>query len=215
MEGLTQIIESIRERLDAKNQARDLALRRSRELIRYCAHSIRAVHREEFDKAERLLAQALDAAGVMSEDLRDHPSVFYAGYTQDALKEVAEASITYAIVLGLPIPTPEELHIPDPAYLGGLSEAATELRRHALDMVRLGRMEEAERLLDAMDDIYSVLVTLDFPDAVTGGLRRNTDILRSVMERTRGELTVIGQQQKLQSALEEFESRIGGYLNGR
>ncbi len=215
MNTLTQIIETIRDRLEAKNQARDQALRRSREVIRYCAHTIRAVHREEFDKADELLAQARDAARVMSEDLENHPSVFYAGYTQDALKEVAEASITYAIVREMPIPTPEELRIPDPAYLGGLSEAATELRRHALDMVRVGRMEEAERLLSAMDDIYSMLVTLDFPDAITGGLRRNTDILRSVMERTRGELTVIGQQQKLRSALEEFETRMGGYLNGR
>ena len=215
METLTQIIETIRERLDARNQARDVALRRSRDVIRYCAHSIRAVHREEFEKADSLLAQARDAARAMSEDLKEHPSIFYAGYTQDALKEVAEASITYAIVRDLPVPTPEELHVPDSAYLGGLSEAATELRRHALDMVRMGRMEEAERLLDAMDDIYSALVTLDFPDAITGGLRRNTDILRSVMERTRGELTVIGQQRKLQQALEEFESRMGGYLNGR
>jgi len=215
LETLTQIIETIRERLDARNQARDVALRRSRDVIRYCAHSIRAVHREEFEKADSLLAQARDAARAMSEDLKEHPSIFYAGYTQDALKEVAEASITYAIVRELPVPTPEELHVPDPAYLGGLSEAATELRRHALDMVRMGRMQEAERLLDAMDDIYSALVTLDFPDAITGGLRRNTDILRSVMERTRGELTVIGQQRKLQQALEEFESRMGGYLNGR
>ena len=215
METLTQIIETIRERLDARDQARDVALRRSRDVIRYCAHSIRAVHREEFEKADSLLAQARDAARAMSEDLKEYPSIFYAGYTQDALKEVAEASITYAIVRELPVPTPEELHVPDPAYLGGLSEAATELRRHALDMVRMGRMEEAERLLDAMDDIYSALVTLDFPDAITGGLRRNTDILRSVMERTRGELTVIGQQRKLQQALEEFESRMGGYLNGR
>ncbi len=214
MENLTTIIESIHQRLNAKNHARDIALQRSREVIRYCAHSIRSVHREEFDRAAELLSQARDAAEVMSTDLAPFPSVFYAGYTQDALKEVAEASITYAIVNRIPIPTPEELQIPDPAYLGGLSEAATELRRHALDMVRKGRMEEAERLLDAMDDIYSMLTTVDFPDAITGGLRRNTDILRSVMERTRGELTVISQQQKLQEALAEFETRMEERLHG-
>ncbi len=210
MEKLDLIIEGIRERLDRQNSARDVALQRSRELIRFCAHTIRAIHREEFDKAEELLQKASSAAKIMVKDLEAHPTVYFAGYTQDSLKELAEASITYAIVKGNPIPSPEDLGIPDPAYLGGLSEAATELRRHALDLVRRGRLERAEELLDAMDEIYSYLVTIDFPDAITGGLRRNTDILRSVMERTRGELTVISQQQKLREALAEFEEKMNG-----
>jgi translin len=210
MERLEEIVEEIRNRLDAQNKARDLALQRSRELIRFCAHTIRAIHREEFDKAEELLAKATEAARVMVGDLEHHPTVYFAGYTQDSLKELVEASITYAIVKGEPIPSPDDLNVPEPAYLGGLSEAATELRRHTLDLVRKGRLQRAEELLDAMDDIYSYLVTIDFPDAITGGLRRNTDILRSVMERTRGELTVISQQQKLQEALAEFEERMNG-----
>ncbi len=210
MEKLESIVERIRSRIEVQNQARDIALQRSRELIRFCAHTIRAIHREEFDKAEELLRKASEAAKTMTRDLEDHPTIYYAGYTQDSLKELAEASITFAIVRGDPIPTPEDLGVPDATYLGGLSEAATELRRHALDLVRRGKLEKAEEMLDAMDDIYSYLVTIDFPDAITGGLRRHTDILRSVMERTRGELTVISQQQKLRQALAEFEERMNG-----
>jgi translin len=208
MDNLDTIIERIRATFTARNATRDLTLGRSRELIRFCSLTIRAVHREEFAEAEQLLSTAKQAAAAMKADIAVHPELYYTGYTQDSLKELTEACCVFAIVQQQPIPTPEEIEVDEAAYLNGLAEAASELRRRALDLIRRDRVEEAERMLTAMDDIYAQLVTIDFPDALTGGLRRTTDTLRAVLERTRGDLTTTLQQEKLQKALRELEKRL-------
>jgi len=208
MDNLDAIIERIRATFTERNAARDLTLGRSRELIRFCSLTIRAVHREEFAEAEQLLNTAKQAAAAMKADIAAHPELYYTGYTQDSLKELTEACCVFAIVQHKPIPTPEEIEIDEAAYLNGLAEAASELRRRALDLIRRDRVDEAERMLTAMDDIYAQLVTIDFPDALTGGLRRTTDTLRAVLERTRGDLTTTLQQEKLQKALQEMEKRL-------
>jgi len=221
MTELSQIIESIRSELSAKNQVRDATLNRSRELIRFCALSIRAIHRHEWAEAAAGLKTAREAAAVMSVDLVAYPDLYEAGYTQDALKELAEAHLLYAFVHGdarsdgrgeqhEPLPGAADLGIPAAAYLNGLAEAASELRRFILDLIRLGRTTEAEPYLVVMDDVYSHLVTMDFPDALTGGLRRTTDALRAVLERTRGDLTVAVRQEELQVALGLFEQQVTG-----
>ncbi len=208
MDNLDTIIEKIRATFTERNATRDLTLGRSRELIRFCSLTIRAVHREEFAEAEQLLNTAKQAAAAMKADIAVHPELYYTGYTQDSLKELTEACCVFAIVQGKPIPTPEEIEVDEAAYLNGLAEAASELRRRALDLIRRDRVDEAERMLTAMDDIYAQLVTIDFPDALTGGLRRTTDTLRAVLERTRGDLTTTLQQEKLQKALREMEKRL-------
>jgi translin len=208
MDNLDTIIEKIRATFTERNAARDLTLGRSRELIRFCSLTIRAVHREEFTEAAQLLNTARQAAVAMKAGIAAHPELYYTGYTQDSLKELTEACCVFAIVQGQPIPAPEEIEIDEAAYLNGLAEAASELRRRALDLIRRDRVAEAERMLTAMDDIYAQLVTIDFPDALTGGLRRTTDTLRAVLERTRGDLTTTLQQEKLQKALQEMEKRL-------
>jgi translin len=205
MAELPQIIEDIRAELTAKNVVRDTTLGRSRELIRYCALSIRAIHRHEWEEAEKLLNTARQAAGVMAADLAQYGDLYEAGYTQDALKELVEAHTLYAMVRGQPIPGPADLQVPSAAYLNGLAEAASELRRFILDLIRLGRTREGEPYLTIMDDVYIHLVTMDFPDALTGGLRRTTDMLRGVLERTRGDLTVAVRQEELEAAMQAFE----------
>ncbi len=208
MDNLDTIIETIRTTFMARNAVRDLTLNRSRELIRFCSLTIRAVHREEFPEAEQLLNTARQAAAAMKADIMPHPELYYTGYTQDALKELTEACCVFTIVQGRSLPTPEEIEVDGAAYLNGLAEAASELRRRALDLIRRDRVDEAEQMLTAMDDIYAQLVTIDFPDAITGGLRRTTDTLRAVLERTRGDLTTTLQQEKLQKALREIEKRL-------
>jgi translin len=210
MNNLDTIADKIRAELTAKNAARDSTLARSRELIRFCALAIRATHREEFAEAEQLLATARTAAGEMKAGIAGYSDLYFTGYTQDALKELAEAHITFAVVNNRLLPTPEELGVDTAAYLNGLCEAASELRRRTLDIIRHGRTDEGERLLAAMNDVYDVLVTMDFPDAITGGLRRSTDALRAVLERTRGDLTNSLQQEKLLHELQAFEQRING-----
>ncbi len=208
MDNLDAIIEAIRATFTVRNAARDLTLNRSRELIRFCSLTIRAVHREEFVEAAQLLNTAKQAAAAMKADIMPHPELYYTGYTQDALKELTEACCVFAIVQDKPIPAPAEIEVDEAAYLNGLAEAASELRRRALDLIRRDRLEEAEKMLTAMDDIYAQLVTIDFPDAITGGLRRTTDTLRAVLERTRGDMTTTLQQEKLQKALREMEKRL-------
>jgi len=210
MENLEPILDRIRLRFEAENQVREETLRRSRELTRLCATAIRASHRNNFDEAERLLAEARAVAAQIREDTAAHPAIFYAGYTQDALKEMAEAHITVALAHHSLLPEPEALGVEYPAYLNGLAEAASEMRRRALDLIRRGHPQEAEQLLEAMDTIYGLLVTFDFPDAITGGLRRRTDQLRGVLERTRGDLTLSIRQEQLQRALQAFEERMIG-----
>jgi translin len=208
MDRLDEIGDRVRQQLEEKNAARDRALQHSRTLIRHCATAIRAVHRDDRAQAEAELHQARDLRDHLRSDLQDYPDLYHAGYTQDALKEYAEARIVYALVGGEALPTPEDLQVEVAAYLGGLGEAAGELRRRVLDILRHRELEEAERLLTAMDDIYGLLVTLDFPDALTGGLRRITDMVRGVVERTRGDLTTSVQQRQLQAALKAVEKKL-------
>ena len=197
--------------LDAINAARETALATSRILTRRCANTIRAVHRHEWPEAERLLDSAAATAGELRQRLLPHPALLHAGYTQDALKEYAEAHLTLALVRNLALPTADELGVEPAAYLNGLAEAASELRRYILDALRKAETGDCERLLGAMDEVYSLLVSVDYPDAVTGGLRRTTDALRAVLERTRGDLTVTMRQEQLLAALERAE-RAGSDL---
>jgi len=141
--------------------------------------------------------------------LAPYPSIYWAGYVQDAMKEFAEASLTLAIVAGRSLPGPGDLGIEDAPYLNALAESASELRREVLDRLRADELERAERLLAAMDEIYDVLITVDFPDAITGGLRRTTDQLRGVLERTRGDLTITLTQKRLQRSLGEARAALG------
>lgn len=205
---LSDIVESIREDLTVTNELRDATLRRSRALIRSCAHSIRAIHRHDWDEATTLLDRARTEATDMVEPLRDHPALYHAGYTQDALKELVEAHLVYAVVRGEEPPTPDDLMVRGSTYLKGMGEAGTEMRRFVLDLMRRGQVEEAEPYLDFMDNVYSLLTTIDFPDAITDGLRRQTDVLRNVLERTRGDLTMGIRQDQMRSALRSFEDRL-------
>lgn len=208
MQGLDSIEEKIRQTFVAKNAARDAALAKSRELIRHCSLSIRASHRGEYVQAVQILETARGVADAMKADVAPYPDLHFTGYVQDSLKELAEGSIVLALLTDQPIPDPDSLGVDYAAYLNGLGEAATEMRRYILDIIRHEQLERSEAMLQAMDDIYSMLVTMDFPDALTGGLRRQTDIVRGVLEKTRGDLTVAWRQEKLEERLKEFEGAI-------
>ena len=206
---LSLIGEQLRTALFKKNSARDKALSESRALIRLCANTIRSIHRGDMKEARSLLNEATESADELRMVVSGDPDLYFAGYTQDGLKEFVEANILLSLVSDVELPGPDELQVEASTYLKGLSEAATELRRTILDIIRIDHSEEAERLLEAMDEIYSLLVTIDFPDAITGGLRRNTDVVRSVRERTRGDLTMSVRQQRLEQALNSVEKLQG------
>lgn len=208
MDKLEEIIERIHRSFEIRTKARDQALKQARILTRYSANAIRAVHRNEHELAQEYLSDAQSLVDALNQDLEKHPDIYFAGYTQDAMKEFAEASITYALINHKSLPMPDAIKVEYNTYLKGLAESAGELRRKCLDILRHGHSEEAESLLNHMDDIYAVLVTMDYPDAITGGLRRLTDIVRGITERTRGDLTMSLRQERLEKRLQAFEQQI-------
>jgi translin len=208
MKNLEEITERLHQTLEIRTAARDSALSNARTLVRHCANAIRAIHRDESEPAQKNLDEAMNYVQKLQSNLEEYPELYYAGYTQDALKEFAEAKIFYSLIKGELLPTREELRLEPSTYLQGLAEAASELRRRCLDSLLHGKSEEAERLLGYMDDIYAVLVTMDYPDAITGGLRRLTDLVRSVTERTRGDITLSLRQEKLEASLKQLEKRF-------
>ncbi|HCU98072.1 MAG TPA: haloacid dehalogenase [Chloroflexi bacterium] len=210
MSKLFDIGDQIRESLSDKTRIRDDVLTRSRQLIRLCANTIRAIHRNNLDEITLLLEESTSCAADLRQCAGRNTDLYFAGYTQDALKEFVEVNVLYSIVYRLDIPSHIDLQVEPATYLKGLSEAATELRRTILDIIRTDHLDEAERLLGALDEIYNLLITMDFPDAITAGLRRNTDILRSVRERTRGDLTMSIRHQRLEKVLERI-----GKLQGK
>jgi translin len=205
---LEEIADKIHQSFDLCTEERDRALAQARTLTRHCAHAIRAVHRDENSLARQRLDDARNLVQSLRDNLVDMPELFYAGYTQDALKEYAEAALVYALINNNDFPAPEDLLLEPATYLQGLAEAVGELRRRILDMLLKDNADEAKRLLNEMDDIYAILVTMDYPDAITGGLRRLTDVARSIIERTRGDFALSLRQERLENTIREFEASL-------
>lgn len=210
MHKLESIANQIREKFDARTAMRDQALTQARALTRACSLAIRAVHRDDKEGMDVNLAEASKLADKLRSELAHYPDLFFAGYTQDALKEFVEANVTCALIQNHPLQTPEDLQVEASTYLNGLAEVVGELRRRTLDILRSGYSEEAERLLGYMDEIYSVLVTMDYPDAITNGLRRQTDLARGIIEKTRGDVTFSLRGEHLTEAIR----KLSGQLNG-
>ena len=205
---LDPIGENIRAGFSAKHEARDKAIKLSREAIYKCSTSIRAAHRGEFDLAKSLAGEAKTILEEVNQSIADYYDLQFTGFVLDSQKEYAEACITLALISGQAVPEPDPLGIVYSAYLNGLGEAAGELRRHLLDRMRFGELDRCEGILQMMDDIYSLLVTIDFPDALTGGLRRTTDMVRGVLERSRGDLTVALRQKELETKIDLFNRNL-------
>ena len=209
---LRPLADDLRRRFDEKMRAREVALPAARRAIRSSANAIRAIHRGELDEADRLMREAREALDEGEAAVRDQPDVRFAGFLHDAEKEYAEARLTLAVVAGGDLPAPEELRVTPSAYLNGMAETIGEARRAVLDLLRRGDISGADRMLGAMDDLFDVLVTIDYPDAITGNLRRSTDVARGIVEKTRGDLSVSLVQRDLRDALERHanEFRDGG-----
>jgi translin len=205
---LETISVEINDHFERVESARDQGLSLHRKVIKHCSLGIRAIHRQEFPEAEVLLRQARRLLDEAETALKEFPFIYYAGFLQDAQKEYAEGRLTQALICGTPLPTPQEIGVDYAPFLNGLAEAVGEMRRYILDRIRAGDLSESERLLDVMDDVYYILISMDFPDAITRGLRRSTDVARGCLERTRGDLTNHFDRQKIDRALRFVEEQI-------
>ncbi|MDY6867332.1 MAG: haloacid dehalogenase [Chloroflexota bacterium] len=208
MDNLEALSDRIRESFERQNRIRDEALAQSRNLTRHAARAIRAIHRNDADMAREHLSEADKLAKALRKGLSEDPDLYYSGYAQDALKEYCEAHLTVSTILDKEWPSPEDLQVPFATYLNGLSEVVGELRRRIMDIMREGHSSEVERLLDVMDEIYAQLVTMDFPDALTYGLRRRTDIACSIIERTQADVTISYRQQQLEKRLTDLSDQL-------
>jgi translin len=202
--------EDLQRRFDDKMAAREKALPAARRAIRASANAIRAIHRGDFDQAGRLLEEAATELAGGRSAVEQHPDVRYAGFLHDAEKEYAEARLTEAVIGGKDVPTAEELDVTPAAYLNGMAETIGEARRAVLDLLRQGDVDRSEELLRRMEDMYHVLVTIDYPDAITGNLRRSTDVARGIMEKTRGDLSISIVQRRLHGALDRHARHVLG-----
>ncbi len=206
-DDLTDIASDAMERLTQRNQAREQALPASREAIRFSANAIRAVHRGDFDEARQLLKRAGERLKDTAVIREVAPEIYFAGFMTDARKEYTEGHVTLAVLSGQKLPTPEDLGVEPSTYLNGMAEVIGEVRRYILDSLRRDSFDGCQEFMDVMDEIYGILVTVDFPEAVTGGLRHSTDQMRGVLERTRGDLTMALRQHKLEAQLAQWERR--------
>ena len=209
--SLDDLDRSLHERFDAKTAARERALPAARRSIRSSANAIRAIHRQEFHRAVELMEESAAAIREGLAAATEYLDVRFAGYLQDAQKEYAEARLTYAVVREEPLPRPGELEVVEDApYLNGMAEAVGEGRRHILDLLRAGEVDRAERTLATLEDLYGLLATMDYPDAITLNLRRSTDIARSLIEKTRGDLFIAFAQHSMHEALERHAHDVLG-----
>lgn len=215
MNRLTEIAETIHQSFEARTQRRDQALLQARKLTRMASLAIRAVHRSERQEAETFLANAGDLLRELKGLLAEFADLYFAGYTQDAIKEYVEARSTFALIYDLPLPDPDQMEVEYATYLNGLAEVTGELRRRCLDILRQGYSQEAEILLHHMDEIYAVLVTMDYPDAITQGLRRQTDLVRGILERTRGDLTLSLREEQLKQSMASLEQKLAQTLDAK
>lgn len=207
-QALSGAAREAQERLTLAHAAREQAFPLTRQIIHLCANAIRAAHRHEYEESRSLLRKAQSNLDQIRVALKDHPALYHSGYVEDAQKEYAEAWAILAFLSGTPLSGPGDLGVEIAPYLNGLAEAASELRRSILDALRRNDMAPCEAWMETMDDVYSLLVTIDFPEAITGGLRRTTDQLRAVLERTRGDLTMSLRQHALELKLAEFQEHV-------
>jgi len=205
---LELIAEKARTALSSKDAARERALQSSRDALRHSTDAIRSIHRGEYEEAKKRLSSAHNLLKELDKTLSQHQDLLHSGFVYSAQKEYVEGCVTLGLIKEDSLPDPDELGVDYAAYLNGLGEAVGELRRHILDITRKGEIARCEELLETMDDIYGMLVTMDFPDAMTGGLRRTTDAVRGILERTRGDLTIAFRQRELEGKLAAFEKKL-------
>lgn len=208
MDKLQEIAKNIVDNFELADKAREKALPLHRQAIRGCSLAIRAIHRHEIETAQEQLQKVDKLLEQINGILTPYPSIWYAGFFQDAQKEFVEANLTLALVMDTPLPTPEELHVDGAVYLNGLAEAVGELQRHAHDFMRHDQIEESEKLLNKMEEALFILTSIDFPDALTRGLRRSTDIARGCTEKTRANLTAHYTTKQLRQDLQEFKAKL-------
>jgi translin len=208
LDRLDDYAAAARERLERIHQDRETAYATSRKVVQSASATIKQVHRGEFDHARASLEETARLTAEMLDAVAASPEVGYGGFVADAAREYAEAAIVLALIAGHDLPGPQDLDLEPVFWLNGLADAAGELRRHVLDLIRRAEVDAAEDFLRAMDEIYQTVMSFDYPSGVTYGLRGRSDAVRGMVERTRGDLTNALRQARLEQRMKDLEARL-------
>ena len=206
--GLDDIAERIRQQFDTLDHAREQAYEGSRQVIRAASVTIKHVHRGEIAEARKQLEETRQLAQQMLAAVSSTPALRYGGFVGDAEKEYVEAAIVLACIAGDPLPSPEDLGVYPATWLNGLAEVVGEFRRYVLDQIRTDDNQRAEEFLEAMESVYQTIMTFDYPNAISLGLRSRSDAARGLVERTRGDLTNALRAGRLEKRMAELEEKL-------
>jgi len=205
--GLKEIVEGIAERLRGEEEARREALELARRARVLSKTAILLIHSGDLELAEERLLEAgrlLEASASIAKArwLR----IDELGAAQE---EHAEGRILLSLMRGEGFPTPEELGVKPSRYLLGLADVIGELRREAVEALRVGDLSRAEEMLELMERIYLTLASAEEASVLLKGLRRKLDVGRSVIEGTRGQVAEERGRRRLIDALRDLEGRVG------
>ncbi len=205
-----EIFADIDQNLGTIDTLREDVLQKTRSIVRMAAETIKAVHREEWDVAEKNITEMKSLLKGVREQVSKHETLLRRNYTEISEQEYAEAAILFSILHKGQLASPKDLEIPDLAWLLGLADVAGELRRHCLDAIRKGDMKTAEDALGLMEEIYRKLFSLDYPKGMTGSLREKTDTIRKLLQATRGEVSMATHMSRLNQNLEKILNQREG-----
>ena len=205
MQKLEEIANKIEDYLGEKNQVREVALRKAREIIKKSSGIIQTIHKCK--ESERDIITLKKNGIELKNMVQSHLDLYYSGFVENAYMEMCEAVILYSIIKNQPLPTIEELEVTSSSYLLGIGDVIGELRRIVLDSLRKGEIEKASNYLDIMEDLYLILMRFNYPNAIVN-IRRKQDIARGLLEKTRGEVAFAFRGKSLEEKIAKLEEKI-------
>jgi translin len=207
--SLKDILEKIQEELSAREQVREELHKDMRKATRLSKQAIQVTHQERFGDAETMLEEAKKLFAKLYETAKDYPYLLHSGSVGAAFEEHAEAQILLTLIQEDRFVSPEEIKVPSTPYVLALGDVIGELRRRALNLIRKGNVDAAEKTLEKMEQIYSELTALDDAYVIVNGLRRKGDVARRLIEITRGDITSEVRRSALERSISKLEKTIG------
>ena len=206
--SLKEVLKNIQVELSNREQIRESTQRDMRKATRLSKQAIQVTHQNRFDDAKTFLEHAKMLFIKLRETTKDYPYLYYSGSVGAAFEENAEAQILLTLIEKGRFPSPKEIDVPITPYVLSLGDVIGELRRRALNLIRNGKVEESERCLQWMEQIYSELIALDDAYVIISGLRRKGDLARRIIEITRGDITIEIRRKALESSISKLEKRL-------
>jgi len=212
MKNLNKIVDKIEKSIDDKDKIREQALKNSREIIINCRKAIQSIHQKQIKKAKENINTASETLQKLNQITKNYPELYHAGFVENAAQELVEAHCFLNIKQGKDLPDPDDINTTYSSYLMGLCDLVGELRRTALDSIRQGKPKKADKCLDMMEEIYDVIIRFDYPSGLIP-IKKKQDMVRGMIEKTRGELAVASCERRIEYRTDEFRGMLDSVGN--